>query len=66
MKTNPSRYVLAAEILAIIFFHTVKIKQAEKHSAETVFTQTSQTINLHKPAVENKSGFEYMLAKLVW
>jgi hypothetical protein len=64
MKTNPSRYVLAAEILTIILFHAVKIKQAEKHPSETVLNATVQTINQPKSATENKSGFEYMLVKL--
>jgi hypothetical protein len=65
MKTNPSSYVLAAEILTIVLFHAVKIKQAEKHLADTAFVHINKTRTLHKPAVENKPGAEYMLVKLV-
>lgn len=65
MKTNPSSYVLAAEILTIVLFHAVKIKQAEKHLADTAFIHASKTRILHKPAVENKPGTEYMLVNLV-
>ena len=65
MKTTPSRYVLAVEILIIILFHVVKIKQAEKRPAEIAFTPEIKNMALHKPAVENKSGIEYMLINLV-
>jgi hypothetical protein len=65
MKTNPSRYVLVAEILTIILFHAVKIKQAEKHPAYTVFSEINKNMPLHKPVVENKSGVEYMLVNLI-
>ena len=46
MKTNPSRYVLAAEILAIILFHAVKIRQTEKQQTEIVYSQ----VNKNTPA----------------
>jgi hypothetical protein len=65
MKTNPSSYVLAIEILIITLFHVVKIKQAEKHPDEIVFTHVIKAIPLHKPVVENKSGSEYMLVNLI-
>jgi hypothetical protein len=65
MKTTPSRYVLAAEILIVILFHAVKIKQAEKHSSDIAFSPLSKTVNLHKTTVENKSGIEYMLVNLI-
>jgi hypothetical protein len=65
MKITPSRYVLAAEIITIFLFHLVKIKQAEKHPADIVFAQTAKNMALHKPVVENKTGFEYMLVNLI-
>jgi hypothetical protein len=65
MKSNPSSYVLAVEILIVTLFHVVKIKQAEKHPEEIVFTRAIKAIPLHKPVVENKSGTEYMLVNLI-
>ena len=65
MKTTPSRYILAAEILAISLFHTVKIKQAEKHPVETVLAQSVKNTAIHKPIVEDKTGIEYMLVNLL-
>jgi hypothetical protein len=65
MKTNPSHYILVAEIITIILFHAVKIRQTEKHPAETVFAHINQKVSPHKPVVENKSGFEYMLVNLI-
>jgi hypothetical protein len=65
MKTNPSHYVLAAEILIIILFHTVKIRQAEKHSSDTAFLPINKTMNRHKPVIEDKSTIEYMLVNLI-
>ena len=65
MKTKPSHYVLAVEILAIVLFHAVKIKKAEKHPADIVYTPVNKTVNIQKPVVENKTGFEYMLVNLV-
>ena len=65
MKTTPSRYILAAELATIFLFHAVKIKQAEKRPAESDFTRVNKTTPLSKPVVENKSGIEYLLVKLV-
>jgi hypothetical protein len=65
MKANPSRYVLAAEILAIILFHVVKFKKNEKESADMVFSPVNKTAPFHKPAIVNKSGIEYMLVNLM-
>lgn len=66
MKTTPSRYVLAVEILIIFLFHAVKIKQAEKHPAEVAFMHNGKNIPLPRPVVENKTGTaEYMLVNLV-
>lgn len=65
MKTNSSRYVLVAEILTIILFHAVKIRQAEKHPAEMVFIHSVKNVNQNKPVVENRSATEYMLVNLV-
>jgi hypothetical protein len=64
MKTNPSRYVLLAEILIIILFHVVKIKQAEKHPADLAFTPAVKNMPIPKLVIENKSGAEYMLVNL--
>jgi hypothetical protein len=65
MKTKTSSYVLALEILIIILFHAAKINQAEKHPADTAFTQSARTVALRRQAAENKSGFEYMLVNLI-
>jgi hypothetical protein len=65
MKTDPSRFVLAAEILTIVLFHLVKIRQSEKHPAETALIQSNKITNLRQPAAENKAGTEYMLVNLV-
>ena len=65
MKTTPSTYVLAVEILIITLFHVVKIKQAEKHPDEIVFTHIMEGAPLHKPVIDNKSGSEYLLVNLV-
>ena len=65
MKTNPSSYVLAIEILIITLFHAVKIKQSEKHSAEMVFTQGAKAEVLPKMVNQNKTSTEYMLVNLV-
>jgi hypothetical protein len=65
MKTNPSHFILVAEIIIIILFHTVKIRQSEKHPAETAFAHINQKVSPHKTVTENKSGFEYMLVNLV-
>lgn len=65
MKTSPSHFILAAEVIIIILFHTVKIRQNERHSVDIAFTHPSKTTNLHKPEIENKTGIEYMLAKMI-
>jgi hypothetical protein len=65
MKTNPSHYVLSAEILCIILFHAVKIKQAEKHPADTAFIPVVKNMTLHKPVIENKTSIEYLLVNLI-
>jgi hypothetical protein len=65
MKITPSRYVLAAEILTIFLFHLVKIKQAEKHPGDTAFTPAAKNMPLHKPIVEDKTVFQYMLVNLI-
>jgi len=65
MKANSSSYVLAAEILIIILFHAVKIKQSEKHTGEMAFTTGAKTVTLPKMVTQNKNGTEYMLVNLV-
>jgi hypothetical protein len=65
MKTTPSRYVLAVEILTIILLHVVKIRQAEKHPADMAFNPTVKNMPIIKPVKENKPGAEFMLVNLV-
>jgi hypothetical protein len=65
MKTNSSSYVLAAEILIIILFHAVKIKQTEKHPGEMAYTHGARTVALPKLVTQNKTSTEYMLVNLV-
>jgi hypothetical protein len=65
MKSNSSSYILAAEILIIILFHAVKIKQSEKHPGEMAFAQGAKTVTLPKLVTQNKTGTEYMLVNLV-
>ena len=65
MKAKSSSYVLAAEILIIILFHVVKIKQGEKHPGEMAFTSASKTVTLPKLVTQNKAGTEYLLVNLV-
>ena len=65
MKSKSSSYVLAAEILIIILFHAVKIKQSEKHPAEMVFARDAKPAALPKMVNQNKPGTEYMLVNLV-
>ena len=65
MKSNRSSYLLAAEILTIILFHAVKIRQAEKHSAEIAFSEAHKTITVHQPLMEKKTGTEFMVVNLV-
>jgi hypothetical protein len=66
MKTKSSHYILVVEIITIILFHAVKIRQAEKHPAELAFSRTSasKSLTLPQPAKENKSGVEFMLVNL--
>ena len=65
MKAKSSSYVLAAEILIIILFHVVKIKQSEKQSGDMVFTPAAGTVTLPKMDAKSKTGTEYMLVNLV-
>jgi hypothetical protein len=65
MKSNLSRYILAAEILAIVIFHAVKIKQEEKQPVETAFERFNKSIPLQKPAIGDQFGIEYMLLSLI-
>ncbi len=64
MKANSSSYVLAAEILIIILFHAVKIKQTEKHTGEMAFTNGAKNVALPKMVTQNKNGTEYLLVNL--
>ena len=64
MKANSSSYVLAAEILIIILFHAVKIKQSEKHTGEMAFTNGAKNVALPKMVTQNKNGTEYLLVNL--
>ena len=65
MKTNPSHYVLAAEVLIIILFHAVKIRQTEKHTSDTAYVPVIKNMTLHKPVPENKTSIEYMLVNMI-
>ena len=65
MKTNPSHYVLAAEVLIIILFHAVKIERDEKHPADSAFVPLIKNSAQHKPVIENKTGIEFMLVNLI-
>jgi hypothetical protein len=65
MKSNSSSYVLAAEILIVILFHVVKIKQSEKHTGEIAFTPSAKAAALPKLTTKDKTGTEYMLVNLV-
>ena len=65
MKSKSSSYVLAAEILIIILFHVVKIKQSEKQSGDMVFTPAVRAVTLPKMDTKNKTGTEYILVNLV-
>ena len=64
MKIKPSYYVLVAEILTIALFHAVKIRQAERHPSEIVFSKAYKATPLHQPVTENKSGVEYAVETL--
>jgi hypothetical protein len=65
MKTNRSSYILAAEILTIILFHAVKIRQSEKRPAEMVFSESGKSTVVHQPQMEKKTGSVFMMADLV-
>jgi hypothetical protein len=65
MKTNRSSYILAAEILTIILFHAVKIRQSEKHPAEMAFSESGKNVVVHQPQMEKKTGTVFMMADLV-
>jgi hypothetical protein len=65
MKTKPSHYVLAAEVLTIILLHAAKIKKTEKHPEDSAYSPAIKTMLLHKPGVENKTGMEFMLMNLI-
>jgi hypothetical protein len=65
MKTNPSHYVLAAELLIIILFHAVKIKRDERHPADSAFVPLIKNSARYKPAIENKTSIEFMLVNLI-
>jgi len=65
MKTNPSRYILAAEILAVILFHAVKIKQADKMPEETAAISINQKLPASMPLDENMFRFEYILLNML-
>jgi hypothetical protein len=65
MKTNPSHYVLALEIIAIALFHAVKIRNAEKHPSDIVYNSPAKYIQQPKPVVDNTNRAEYILLNLV-
>jgi hypothetical protein len=65
MKRNRSSYILAAEIITIILFHAVKIRQAEKHPAEIVFSESRKSLPVHQPLADKKPGAEFMVVNLV-
>lgn len=65
MKIKPSCYVLAVEILTITLFHVVKIRQAESHQTDIVFSKDYKTTPLQQPVTENKSGIAYFLEYLI-
>jgi hypothetical protein len=65
MKTKLSYYVLLAEIITIVLFHIVKIKQTEKHLSDIVYTHTIQKDTLHVVVIKNNTAMAYMLMRLV-
>ena len=65
MKIKPSYYVLVAEILTITLFHAVKIRQAERHQTEMVFSKDYKRLPSHQAVIENKTGIEYALESMV-
>jgi hypothetical protein len=66
MKTNSSHYILVAEIITIVLFHAVKIRQTEKHPVDMAFSRaaSSKSLILPQPAKETKSDVEFMLVNL--
>ena len=65
MKTKPSHYVLAAEVLIIVLLHTMKIRQNEKHPADTALNLINKSLSIQKPDLINERSVEYMLVNLV-
>jgi hypothetical protein len=65
MKTKPSHYVLAAEILTIIFLHAAKIRKTEKYPDATSYAPIIKAMILHQPGIENKTGTVYMPMNLI-
>jgi hypothetical protein len=65
MKTKPSHYVLAAEVLIIILFHAVKIRQSEKHPSDTAFIPEIKSATQPKQVLDNRNNIEYMLVNLI-
>lgn len=63
MKTDPSRYILAAEILAVILFHAVQLKKTEQHTDEVVVSTNISIPDKSIPVDENVFRFEYILLK---
>jgi hypothetical protein len=57
--------VLAAEILAIILFHAVKIRQEEKIPAETALSHSIKQAPSSKQILDSKSSSSYMMVNLV-
>ena len=66
MKANSSHYILVAEIITIVLFHAVKIRQTEKHPVDIAFSKAASAKNLilPHPAKETKSDVEFMLVNL--
>jgi len=64
MKIKSSCYVLAVEILTITLFHVFKIRQAENHPTDVVFSKEYK-MPLHQPVTEKKSEMIYVLEHLI-
>jgi hypothetical protein len=65
MKFKSSSYVLAAEILIVILFHAVKIRQGDKHPGEMAFTQVNKPAAAPKLNTHTRPSTEYLLVDLV-
>jgi hypothetical protein len=65
MKTDPNRYILAAEILVIILIHAVQLKKAEKHIDDDVVSTNISIPAKSIPIDENVFRFEYFLLKSI-